>query len=251
MRRRWNLFRTAVPVGAIGVTAFLLGAAGSILLGQLEPFIWWTLGIAAVLGVVISQTTIAPDIPEDSRWRWVVFHLVTVSSVAIGIASALTIGTMLIVVVGGWIAELSLGLFNLGRQISGKGWQMLAAALATAVAGAFFFVFRLRLRLLYGATEAMVGAGIAAQRIGSEPGDSLPNETGFYIAILTAGVYLVVRGLDNMHQAIRSDDPVWHWAWRRWAALRRLTGTPAPEEVRITDVLRANASTNPRQSERQ
>lgn len=249
-QRRWSLLRPTAPVGAIGVTAFFLSAAVAIPLGQLENFLWWTIGIATVLTVVISQSTIAPDIPENSRWRWILFHVVTASSVAIAIASAVTIGTILAIAIGGRVADLSLGVLNLVRQSSGKGWQMLVAALLTAAAGALFFVFRLRLRLLYGATEALVGAAIAAQRVGSEPGEGLPSETGFYIAILTAGVYLVVRGLDNMHQAMKSDDPVWMWAWGRWAALRRLTGTPASYEVQIGDVVRANSTSDSVREER-
>lgn len=176
--RRWSLYRSTAPVGAIGITAFFVSAAGAILLGQLESFLWRTIGIAAVLTVVISQSTIAPDIPEGSRWRWILFHVMTASSAAIAIASTVTIGMMLAIAIGGRAADLSLAVLNLVRQISGKGWQMVAAALLTAAAGALFFLFRLHLRLLFGATEAFVGAGIAAHRVGSEPGEGLPSETG-------------------------------------------------------------------------
>ena len=47
------------------------------------------------------------------------------------------------------------------------------------------------------------------------------HDANFYIAMLTAGVYLVVRGLDNVHQGFVKEpaDPAANWARER---LRKL-----------------------------
>jgi hypothetical protein len=81
-----------------------------------------------------------------------------------------------------------------------------ATGSVTALLGAAFFMFRLKQRLLYGLTEALAGIAVAAHRVSLERDAGLPTDTGFYFAVLTAGVYLVVRGLDNMHQGLKVEN---------------------------------------------
>lgn len=78
----------------------------------------------------------------------------------------------------------------------------------TLGSGILLFYFRLRCRSIYGIHEALVGLMIAAHRSISEI--STADKTGFYLALLTACVYLVVRGLDNIHQGLIKDpiDPI-------------------------------------------
>lgn len=85
----------------------------------------------------------------------------------------------------------------------------------TGVLGLALFYFRLRLRAVYGFTEALVGLAAAGRQVMVIAGT--PTITGtpakdptFYLAVLTAGVYLVVRGLDNIHQGISKEprDPI-------------------------------------------
>jgi hypothetical protein len=78
--------------------------------------------------------------------------------------------------------------------------------LFTLMAGFLLFYFRLRVRSLYGLSEASMGLAVAAHRT-HEAGVAAVTETGFYLAVLTAGVYLVVRGLDNVHQGFTSSPP--------------------------------------------
>jgi glucan phosphoethanolaminetransferase (alkaline phosphatase superfamily) len=78
--------------------------------------------------------------------------------------------------------------------------------LMTVTAGSLFFRFRLKQRFLYGLTEACVGVIVGMHRVTLEQWSGVPKSTGFYLALLTAGIYLVVRGLDNMHQAQRDGD---------------------------------------------
>jgi hypothetical protein len=115
------------------------------------------------------------------------------------------------------------------REFGFRSWLSVLAAALTLAVGALFFWFRLRQRFLYGATEAVAGAAVAAHRLSVEPGQGLPGDGGFYFAILTAGVYLVVRGIDNMHLALGANadsDPFVGWAkrWIRRNAQGRLDG---------------------------
>lgn len=95
------------------------------------------------------------------------------------------------------------------KPTQNKQHSTVLVSLAVLMLGACFFWARLRLRFVYGATEAGLGISFAAHRYGAESSISLPSETGFYFAVMTAGVYLVVRGMDNMHQAwIEQKDPL-------------------------------------------
>jgi hypothetical protein len=73
------------------------------------------------------------------------------------------------------------------------------------VAAIFLFAFRLKLRSFYGLSEAVVGFWVGVQQLGS--GAAGP---ALVMAMLTASVYLMVRGFDNIHQGLTKDpkDPV-------------------------------------------
>jgi hypothetical protein len=95
------------------------------------------------------------------------------------------------------------------RQAS-LGASMVAAL--AMVAGLALFWLRLRVRLVYGLSEVMVGLAIAAWRGYGETTSGVPSTPEFYLAILTASIYLVVRGLDNMHQALQAgSDPAFNF----------------------------------------
>jgi hypothetical protein len=113
------------------------------------------------------------------------------------------------------------------RVVTRKELLVGGTALMTALVGSLFFWFRLRQRFLYGITESLAGVAVAAHRLSIEPGDSIPGDGAFYVAVLTAGVYLVVRGIDNMHQAVVAGDPV--LARLRW--LLRTAKAPRPDRA--------------------
>lgn len=71
--------------------------------------------------------------------------------------------------------------------------------------GYALFQFRLRCRFFYGLGEATVGVLVAVMRVPVSGGDPFDWESAVYIAMLTAGVFLVVRGFDNMHTGLRPD----------------------------------------------
>ena len=69
------------------------------------------------------------------------------------------------------------------------------------ILGAVFFIFRLKQRLLYGLSEIGVGLFIASYKaISTNSSEQLGPD--FLLVLLTAGVYLVVRGMDNVHQSL-------------------------------------------------
>lgn len=72
------------------------------------------------------------------------------------------------------------------------------------VVGSILYTIRFVYRSLYGLTEAIVGLAVSGQKV-INSGDTGFSDPAFYIAILTAGVYLVVRGFDNIHQGITKE----------------------------------------------
>lgn len=85
--------------------------------------------------------------------------------------------------------------------------------IATLFISAILFVFRQRLRGVYGFSEAVVGVAVAVYKIAQDSAPSSEWGSGTYVAVLTAGVYLVVRGFDNMHIGLTKEpiDPVATW----------------------------------------
>ena len=92
---------------------------------------------------------------------------------------------------------------RLGSSLSWSGvFAAIVAMLGVVVISGLLFWFRLRRRSFYGVTEALIGLMMSAVKV-NEPHDSLG--PGFLLAILTASVYLIVRGLDNVHQGMVKD----------------------------------------------
>lgn len=92
----------------------------------------------------------------------------------------------------------------LGSPESGYFPTVLVTVVCTLSAGIGLFIFRIKKRLMYGITEIMVGLVVASYRVTTSDTTAYLHPE-FYLVILTAGVYLVVRGLDNIHQVIKSD----------------------------------------------
>ncbi|QGW82118.1 hypothetical protein [Variovorax paradoxus] len=77
---------------------------------------------------------------------------------------------------------------------------------ATLLLGGTAFLFRLRLRCLYGISEVGAGLFVAWFQVrGGSSGNLLSG--AFLLAFITAAVYLVVRGLDNVHQGWKAEPP--------------------------------------------
>lgn len=90
-----------------------------------------------------------------------------------------------------------------------KNFKLISIIVVIFFVAFIFFIFRLRFRSLYGISEAVFGFLIAGNKIITE-NNFEKLDSGFFITILTASVYLVVRGFDNIHQGITKDpiDPI-------------------------------------------
>ena len=101
-----------------------------------------------------------------------------------------------------------------------KTSAVVLSVLITLTVGLTLFYIRLKIRAIYGFTEAMVGLLVSAQRVIHEP-DQITN-FGFYFAILTAAIYLFVRGLDNIHQGL-TKEPIDPWGTKIYTFLKKKT----------------------------
>lgn len=109
-----------------------------------------------------------------------------------------------------------------------RGQFSLIIGITTAIAGSLLFLIRMKWRVTYGVSEAFVGVAIASHRAYGEPSLWTTSDFGFYAAVLTAGIYLVVRGLDNVSQGrgMRQDPMVMLASW-----LKAQTFTRDAEEL--------------------
>ncbi len=94
------------------------------------------------------------------------------------------------------IKDLFLWLISTSHTISGSIVYTILLCLAI---GIILFFFRLKRRVIYGFVETVTGLIVAGHRVYSNFEIDIQNPD-FYLAILTAGIFLVVRGIDNMHQ---------------------------------------------------
>lgn len=78
-----------------------------------------------------------------------------------------------------------------------NGSIVLATGLVVTIAAVLFYV-RLRYRVLYGLSEVAAGITVAVSRLATQEGQ-VPRDADFYLAMLTAGVYLIIRGMDNVN----------------------------------------------------
>lgn len=70
------------------------------------------------------------------------------------------------------------------------------------IVGLFLFYFRFYYRFVYGITETIVGLIIAVVKVSS---NEQVDNINFFIAVLTASLFLIVRGFDNIHQGLNKE----------------------------------------------
>lgn len=99
-----------------------------------------------------------------------------------------------------------------------KTSAVILASLFTLGLGSALFFFRLRMRAIYGLTEAAIGIVVAGNRALTQMDQFTSSD--FYLAILTASVYLIVRGFDNIHQGL-TKEPIDPYGTKLFAFLRR------------------------------
>ena len=148
-----------------------------------------------------------------------------------------------VVVVGGVVLSIPVGIlyYSFGVVLSDawtnlREWDSLieqrpfalgtGTLLVLTIALVLFWI-RLRVRFIYGASEALVGMAVAMHRLDSEQTLVTSFDMSFYFVILTASVYLIVRGFDNMHQGWRDQiDPVAKLLFRLGTQSELVSPTP-------------------------
>jgi hypothetical protein len=90
----------------------------------------------------------------------------------------------------------------LGTAQASKLKLVMVWALPLVTGGALFMI-RLKFRSIYGLSEAAIGLWVGVDHIPSISETSVNPD--FILPILTASVYLIVRGFDNVHQGLTKD----------------------------------------------
>lgn len=81
--------------------------------------------------------------------------------------------------------------------------SLILVATITLGGGLALFTARLKWRCLYGVSEGFIGIVVATHRYYNDTLATSPVPvSAIALAILTAGIYLVVRGIDNIHQGL-------------------------------------------------
>lgn len=81
--------------------------------------------------------------------------------------------------------------------------QISLVLITTLILGIGFFYFRLKFRVFYGIIELTFGLLIALNKVTQLNIENL--DTNLIMTYITASIYLVVRGLDNIHQGVTKE----------------------------------------------
>lgn len=90
-------------------------------------------------------------------------------------------------------------------KLTSSVWRAVFIGFAVALVGSALYWFRVNFRFTYGFHEVAAGIGIAAYHAYKASGVPSSWDSGIYLALVTAGVYLVVRGFDNMHVGVTKE----------------------------------------------
>lgn len=152
---------------------------------------------AAMYSAILFEWKERGKPPLDAKGLFMLFFAIPLASLIVGLG-----------LYGTGVGTIDLFEWSLKTE----KWKPLGIAMTTAYtlgAGGFLFAFRYSTRALYGLTEVAAGVAVAVHRVISPSKIDL-NDLGLHLALLTAGIYLVVRGFDNIHQGLTKDpiDPV-------------------------------------------
>lgn len=192
------LFR--VPISRLISISFLLSPVVYAALHRtIEDFLFY--GSLASAFFLVAFTVFASGLkrPTLLRWRgWIFIFTHSLSSVFTEVflfsLSAVFTGVLFYSLS---VAFKDAALYVVDAGSFRNGSIVLSTVLVLAVAALLFYV-RLRYRVLYGLSEVAVGISVAVSRL-TTPEGAAPRDADFYLAMLTAGVYLIIRGLDNVH----------------------------------------------------
>jgi len=153
-----------------------------------------------------------------------------------GILFAVTGPLVMAALVGVVYFALAVTIRDALEWLQSRTWPPLTrgavGAVCAAGAGALLFWFRLQYRFVYGLSEVLVGIGVAGYHAYRAADSVSMWDANVYLAILTAGIYLVVRGADNMHTGL-TKAPVDPLAFRIFRPRSTPCNQPEGEEPRL------------------
>ena len=206
----WVAITLFILMGISVVNAVRTRAINDILTGATPIAI--ILGGLLVLIVVAALIAEPPKVKPRGIIKRIVPGLILLAGVAAGVVAAGAI----FYAVGASVSDLYLWVQSdvSGAQAESRLWFGVVATLPLAAA-ALLFSFRLVFRSIYGLSEAGVGLWVGVQQLYTDSAAA-----ALIVPILTASVYLMVRGFDNVHQGLTKDpkDPI---ATQAVARLRR------------------------------
>jgi hypothetical protein len=192
----------------VGYVSFLMFRKMLWLMADHEPYLWFAFfgGMTAaatlyVISVEIEEVWRTPIIPSFTFPRFAplvnVFMWIFVASMWVTIAASILL----------MIVYLGLNFYHwVDRTVRTLATQKTKFVVeATLAVGLLLFWFRYKYRMVYGITEAGVGLYVAYGLATKEASPYPLTDPAFIPGYLTAAVYLVVRGLDNVHQGVSKD----------------------------------------------
>jgi hypothetical protein len=189
------------------LSALLLGGVGaaSWFFVEVGPWLIKTVPVLIEVGgysflACAAFALLSEHILDPLKPRMKASHLVVLSRIekVLGIVA-------IVVLVPSLLAGLGFGAKALGTYIL-KQPPALGGTLAL-VGGVLFFWFRTKARACYGFLEMVVGVALGSSRYASEVHATAKSDVAttvhITIVMLSAGIYLVVRGLDNIREGMK------------------------------------------------
>lgn len=194
IRRIAHGLRTRPPFAAL----LLVGVVSYAILHRTpEAFVAESIPIAAFLTFILYSFFVM---------RWTLFGLPKIN-VHLFLLPVLYLPAVVVVTTlvyyGAWVV-LRDGYMWLQHQSPSRGVFVTLVEVLIIVAGCALFIFRLRARFFFGLAEALTGLVIAARNI-PQNADPATWSSEVFLVIITAGVFLVVRGFDNMYIGLKSE----------------------------------------------
>lgn len=180
----------------VGLVVSLLYA---VLQRTLSDFIWGSFPVALVFGTIFILLTVR----EWRRSQKVSLPIqVGVNLLAVSILSPFYYAVG-VVLKDTWLWARILPNDTAARQIAPR----VIVAVGILAVGTALFWLRLRIRAVYGATEVVVAVVIALAQTRQQSLSAVATNPQIALALLTASIYLVVRGLDNIHHGLYKSPP--------------------------------------------
>jgi hypothetical protein len=188
-----NLWRATLIISQLAFLSLTIAVIINALTWHARDALYYADWGALIATITMILGTIQLIIRGKRPAPWAIAFVLVMSAV---------FGYLLVLIGYSWISIIGEVYKFATSPAFSTGASVVLVGLGTLVVGMLLFAIRLKWRCLYGASEAMVGVVVASQRFYH---DAVATDTPtpfIVLAILTAGVYLVVRGADNIHQGL-------------------------------------------------